>query len=322
MTEKPVTESQFIQPETLSLKAAAPTQGLLESWVLSGLQPGPEQAWDQLKEFLDLNARDREAMLATVEALFRRGYELVVANYDYLQQHHGTAVILGWEKGVDPAHLEERRRFFTVWLARTLGMDLGHDFARYLFRAGQIHAGHGPRHIHVPEVYVTGAVSLVNATFARFLAEEMPGSEIIPAALAGWNKVLSLHLHMMLLGYHAALELERGDFSVPVHFFGRLRTLARSRQLNLKLPAGSSAAAALRKLFNYFPGLRPEVFDVAWVADERLDHRGAPWLEVQRGYRVRPGWRVLLNGRDLNYEGGPETTLHPGDTLEVFPPGR
>jgi molybdopterin converting factor small subunit len=324
MTDKQVAEpdSQSVKAESFSPEAAAPAQGLLENWVLSGLQPGPEQAWDQLKEFLDLNAGDREAMLATVEALFRRGYELVVANYAYLQEHHGTAVILGWEKGADPAHLAERRRFFTVWLARTLGMDLGHAFARYLFRAGQIHAGHGPRHIHVPEVYVTGAVSLVNATFARFLAEEMPGSEVVPAALAGWNKVLSLHLHMMLLGYQSALELERGDFSVPVHFFGRLRALTGAHMLTMHLPEGSPAAAALRKLFDYYPGLRPEVFETAWVADERLDHRGAPWLEVQRGYRVRSGWRVLLNGRDLNYEGGPEAALHPGDTLEVFPPGR
>lgn len=315
-------DSQSTKTTIISPQGAPPTCGLLENWVLSGLQPGPEQAWDQLKGFLDLNAQDREAMLATVEALFRRGYELVVANYEYLQQHHDTAVILGWEKGADPAHLAERRRFFTVWLARTLGMDLGHAFARYLFRAGQVHAGHGPRHIHVPEVYVTGAVSLVNATFARFLAEEMPGNPVIPAALAGWNKVLSLHLHMLLLGYQSALELERGDFSLPVHFFGRLRALSGVRQLAVHLPTGSLAEAALHKLFDYYPGLRSEVFEVAWVAGERLDNRGAPWLEVQRGYRVRSGWRVLLNGRDLNYEGGPQAALHPGDTLEVFPPGR
>ena len=44
-----------------------------------------------------------------------------------------------------------------------------------LFRAGQLHAAHGPRQAHVPEVYVTGAISLVNAAFARFLHEEMPG---------------------------------------------------------------------------------------------------------------------------------------------------
>jgi hypothetical protein len=90
-----------------------------------------------------------------------------------------------------------------TWLARTLGQDLSDDFARYLFRAGQLHAAHGPRRVHVPEIYVTGAISLVNATFARFLAEEMPGAAIVPAALAGWNKLSGL-LHATLLSVSVA----------------------------------------------------------------------------------------------------------------------
>lgn len=174
------------------------------TWTLHDLQPTPEEEWDRLRNFLNLTKSDVNAMLTTVEVLFRRGPELVVGNYDYLLSHHETAAILGWDSGADEAHLAERRRFFTVWLARTLGMDLGHDFARYLFRAGQIHAAHGPRRVHVPERYVTGAVSLVQATFARFLGKEMARHPQVPAALAGWNKVLTLHLHMMLQGYHAA----------------------------------------------------------------------------------------------------------------------
>lgn len=31
--------------------------------------------------------------------------------------------------GADPTHLAERRRFFTVWLARLLGMDFSNDLA-------------------------------------------------------------------------------------------------------------------------------------------------------------------------------------------------
>ena len=58
-----------------------------------------------------------------VEPLFRRGHELVVGNYDYLLAHHETAVILGWDSGADQEHLAERRRFFTVWLVLTLGLD-------------------------------------------------------------------------------------------------------------------------------------------------------------------------------------------------------
>ncbi|NJO00223.1 MAG: hypothetical protein HC875_41950 [Anaerolineales bacterium] len=292
------------------------------AWELSGLNPTPAEEWHRLRSFLGLGQVDLAAMVETVESLFKRGHELVVGNYDYLLKHHDTAVILGWEQGADPAHLAERRRFFTVWLARTLGLDVSDDFARYLFRAGQIHAGHGPRQTHVPELYVTGAISLVNATFARFLAEEMPGATVIPTALAGWNKLLSLHLHMMLLGYRSALPLDSGDFRVKVSIFGKMRTLMGGPELSLTLSGGGTMALALRKLFNYFPQARAEIFDLHWLGGERDDATGTPWFTVEKAYRVKPMWRVLLNGRDLSYVGGPDIVVSPGDEISIFPPGR
>jgi molybdopterin converting factor small subunit len=291
-------------------------------WVLTRLNPTPEEEWDRLREFLGLGQADIQAMLATVEALFRRGHELVVGNYDYLLKNHATAAILGWEQGADPEHLAERRRFFTVWLARTLGMDLSHDFARYLFRSGQYHAAHGPRHIHVPEVYVTGAISLVNATFARFLNEEMPGSNVVPAALAGWNKALSLHLHMMLMGYHAAIELDQGDYPLHVALFGRMRTFLGREAFSVQLKNGDTLEIALRKIFNYFPDVRDKIFNIAWQQSERVDALGTPWMVVDKGYYTKGGWRVLVNGNDISFGAGLETPLNPGDDLQIFPPGR
>jgi molybdopterin converting factor small subunit len=293
-------------------------------WHLTGLMPTPEEEWQRLQTFLGLGRADIQSMMATVEPLFRRGHELVVANYDYLLQNHETAAILGWEQGADEEHLAERRRFFTVWLARTLGLDFSHEFARYLFRAGQIHAAHGPRQIHVPEVYVTGATSLVHATFARFLAEEMPGAAVVPAALAAWNKVLSLHLHMMLTGYRSARELDGGDFGLKVVAFGRMRDVMGRHELTIHVPDGARIETALRKFFNYYPQARAEVLETGWQDGERLDATGTPWLTVTRTYRIKdhPAWRVLLNGRDLRYTGGLQTMISPGDQLSVFPPGR
>lgn len=291
-------------------------------WELSGLTPTPEEDWQRLREFLNLDRADIEAMLQTVEPLFKRGQELVVGNYDYLLHHHETAAILGWERGVDPEHLAERRRFFTVWLARTLGLDFSDDFARYLFRAGQLHAGHGPRQTHVPELYVTGAISLVNATFARFLAEEMPGAAVIPAALTGWNKVLSMHLHMMLSGYRSGRALDDGDFGVQVSLFGRLRAVTGRQELTLQLPDGARMETALQKFFNYFPQARPEVFELSWTGGERVDASGTPWFVAHKVYEIKPMWRVLLNGKDLSYIGGPGMSIAEGDKISVFPPGR
>ena len=293
-----------------------------QPWILSGLKPAPEEEWERLQHFLNLGRDERQAMLATLEPLFRRGHELVVANYDYLLQNHETAAILGWEQGADPEHLAERRRFFTLWLARTIGLDMSHDFARYLFRAGQMHAGHGPRHVQVPEIYITGAISLVNAAFARFLAEEMPAAAVVPAALAGWNKYLSLHLHMMLMGYQVAVELDRGDFTIPISLFGRLRDLFHCTQFTAGVLPAEKTGSLLRRVFNYYPQTRSAVFDLDWQESERLDSAGTPWLVVEKTYRVRSGWRVLVNGREIDYSGGLEITLQPGDKMQIFPPGR
>lgn len=302
----------------LDLKAE---NGRTDTWRLTDLLPTPEEEWDRLRAFVAIQEEEREGMLTTVEALFRRGHELVVGNYDYLLQHHETAAILGWEDGADPEHLSERRRFFTVWLARTLGLDFSHDFARYLFRAGQKHAAHGPRQIHVPPAYVTGAISLVNATFAHFLREEMADHPAVPAALAGWNKALALHLHLMLHGYRTAQEWDAGDFSLDVRLFGRMRDVAGRSQLTVQADHGSRVHGILRKFFNYFPQARHDVFEDDWLEKERVDDAGRPWLRIEKGHRIRPGWRVLLNGRDVSY-GGLERAIAPGDTLSMFPPGR
>lgn len=292
------------------------------AWALHNLQPTPEEEWDRLRAFLALDKNDLAAMLTTVEPLFRRGYELVVGTYDYLLAHHETAVILGWDSGADEVHLAERRRFFTVWLARTLGMDFSHDFACYLFRAGQIHAAHGPRQVHVPERYVTGAISLVQATFARFLTEEMPGHPQVPAALSGWNKMLTLHLHMMLQGYQTARLWDDGTQTINLLLFGRLRRFTGWESRPIHLRSGSTMQHVLTRFFDYYPQLRAEVFHQEWQQGERVDEKGKPWLTVAPVYRVKYGWRVLHNGRDIAYGDGLTTPITAGDSVSLFPPGR
>ena len=297
------------------------TDGVVE-WYLPELAPAPDEEWDRLRRFVDLGSEERRAMLASIPALFRRGYELVVANYDYLLANPETAQILGWESGADPAHLEERRRFFTIWLARLLGMDTSHEFARYLFRAGQMHAGYGPRKVQVPPVYITGAISLMNVAFARVLNEEMPGDPQIPAALAGWNKTLSLHLHMMLLGYESARQLGDGEFGVPVTFYGRMREITGRTEITIGALPNAPVTRLLRKLFDFFPQARVEALDVIWQPGEHMDAFGNPWMTVSKMYQPKRGWRVLLNGRSIDYLAEEQRAVHPGDALQVFPPGR
>lgn len=289
---------------------------------LKDLSATPEEQWRHLRSFLGLGPTDLDAMTQTVEVLMRRGPEFVAGAYDYLLHFPETAAILGWEQGADPAHLAERRRFFTIWLARVIGLDLSDDLARYLFKAGKYHAAHGPRRIHVPEIYVTGAISLAQASFASYLAAEITDASLVARALTGWNKLLTMHLHLMTAGYRAARALDEGALDVTVALFGRMRELTGREQMTVRVAESGRAGQVLRKFFDYYPEARGEVFDALWEDGYRLDESGTPWLTTHRVYRARRDWNIRLNGRNVEYVGGLAAPISQGDEVSIFPPGR
>ncbi len=290
-----------------------------EHLLFHGLEPDPVDEWQRMLRFALVAAADKEAMSQTVEPLFRRGTELVANVYDYLASVPETAAILGWEEFIDEAHLEERRRFFTIWLARTLGLDTSHEFADYLFRAGIIHAGHGPRRIHVPHAYVRASVGLILAMFADYMRQAGLAGEVVAAAMAGWNKYLSVQLNQMELGYKVARDLDDGKFRVPVIVYGLLRPKMPQRETRVAVHGDATVHDVMRKFFNYHPVARREALAVVWEGHEKPD---SLWMEVVPAYRLKQGWRLLVNGREMEYLQGVNTPVGPDDRLELFPPGR
>lgn len=286
---------------------------------LHGLEPDPTEEWTRLLKFVGFSHQDRAAMLQTVELMLRHAPELVVQTYDYLRSVPETAAILGWEEGSDEAHLAERRRFFTMWIARTVGMDTSQEFANYLFRAGKFHAGHGPRKIHTPPIYVTGSIGLVQASICSCISDAPLPLDTATAAMAGWSKYLNAQLHIMLLGYQAARDFDRGPVEVQVSFFGRLRAQIGTPTVTMHVDHTLGADDLLRKLFNYYPHIRSDVLERVWHSQEPADSR---WLELTPTYQPRLGWRVLRNGRDVSYNGGFSAPLCTGDKISIFPPGR
>jgi len=286
---------------------------------LHNLASEPAEEWRRSLRFAGWSPADRSAAARSIDAIFRRGQELVVQTYDYLLHVPETAAILGWEHGADAAHLEERRRFFTIWLARTLGMDSSDEFALYLFRAGTFHAGHGPRGIHTPATYVTGSIGLVLAAFARYMADACLPGDAIAAAMAAWNKYLSAQLNQMLFGYQVARDLESGPLTIRCALYGRLRPLVGARDVQIHVADPSSAGDVLGKFFNYYPQTRRDALERVWRSDER---ESALWPEVKPAYILRHGWRILLNGRDMEYEGGFAAPVRASDEIAIFPPGR
>jgi molybdopterin converting factor small subunit len=284
------------------------------------LLPEPDVEWRRMLRFVGLSAADKRAMARTVETLMRRAPEIVVNTYAYLQSVPETAAILGWESGADQEHLEERRRFFTIWTARVLGLDTSDELAYYLFRAGQYHAGHGPRHIHVPPAYVTTSVSIIGAAFAGAMYDaQLPGDVVAPA-MAGWNKYLSVHLHLMNLGYQSAIEFARGQFAVAFALYGRLRQVAGQQKYTACAVEGDTLETLLRKFFNYGPQMRADGLRRVWHSHEKED---SSWVEVHQSYTPAPGgWRILLNGRDVAHADGFSARVQSDDVISIFPPGR
>jgi hypothetical protein len=286
---------------------------------LRGLSPMPQDTWRMMREFSGPTEPELHAMRQTVDAIFQRGYEMVVATYDYLQRNPETARILGWETRADEKHLAERRRFFTIWLARTLSVDLGDDYAWYLFRSGQVHAAHGPRQIHTPSMWVTGSMGLVLSAFAEYIRAEHDDADVVAHALTGWNKYLLMQLNQMQTGYQAALELDGGPVAIPVTMLSLLRQRVGRPLITVHVPQGASATDVLVKLLNYVPQMRDLSFERSW--EDGVDEESA-WPHLERIYSLRPGWRVLLNGKDLPYHGGFGQEVRAGDEMLLAPPGR
>ena len=286
---------------------------------LHNLMPEPGEEWRRMLAFVTLDQESKRAMSRSAEPLLKRAPELVINTYDYLRSVPETAAILGWEEGSDEAHLEERRRFFTIWITRTLGMDTGEEFAAYLYRAGKFHAGHGPRQIHTPPAYVTASIGLVLASFASYMSEANLPAEVIANAMAGWNKYLMVQLHLMQMGYKAAQELDHGIASIQITLFGRLRSMVGQRSVSLNLDWGATIGDALRKFFNYHPQVRSDALERIWHSEEEQE---SLWMDVVPAYVPRPGWRLLLNGRNVEFAGGFGLPVKDGDTIAIFPPGR
>jgi molybdopterin converting factor small subunit len=287
--------------------------------IMHDLAPDPRDEWVRLLGFVGWGERERQAAARSVEALFQHGHELVVATYEYLASRPDTAAMLGQQNGPDPAHLEERRRFLTIWLARTLGLDTSGELALFLFRAGLMHHGLGPRAAHVPPAYVIGSMGLIQAGFARILAEAGLPADVLAAALGAWSRYLSVHLDLLLLGYHAAADLVDGRLAVRCSAYGRLRGLLHGREVAVSVEPGGRLADVLRKLFNAYPEVRAEVLDRQWDEREPGQHT---WPLVTPAYLPRPGWRLLVNGRDAGYERGMQQPVADGDEVALFPPGR
>ncbi|PON16998.1 hypothetical protein C2W62_15445 [Candidatus Entotheonella serta] len=125
------------------------------------------------------------------------------ALYEHFLQFPATAqFFLTPEGNPDEQRLERRKHSLARWLRETAEAAMTHDFVYYLLAVSVSHShrSHEPGG-KIPPQFMIGAMSLAQTTFAGLLRDEMDDvAQAFDAAMA-WNKLLLLHLNVLLLGY-------------------------------------------------------------------------------------------------------------------------
>jgi hypothetical protein len=157
----------------------------------------------ELAAFVQWDDADAAAVRRSASLVLRHEAELTAAVYEHFLAHPVAArFFLGPDGAPDTARLERRRHSLARWLHDAAEASLAADGLYGVLTAGIAHShrGHGPGGAVPPELMV-GAMSLVQTALARILAQELADPRAALEAGVAWNKLLLLHLNVLLHGY-------------------------------------------------------------------------------------------------------------------------
>jgi len=109
---------------------------------------------------------------------------------------------LGPDGAPDRTRIDRRKHSLARWLRETAQAALTHDFAYYLLSVGLAHShrDHGPGG-KIPPQFMVAAMSLTQTALARIFRDELGDPAAALDAAVAWNKLLLLHLNVLLIGY-------------------------------------------------------------------------------------------------------------------------
>jgi len=154
-------------------------------------------------EFVGLADADVEAIRRSAPVVLAHEAELTAALYDHFLRFPESAKFFLREDGApDLARIERRKHSLGRWLRETAEVATSHEFSYYLLAVGLSHShrAHGPGGV-VPARLVVGAMSLAQSALAGIFAADIPDTAEALAASVAWNKLLLVHLNVLLLGY-------------------------------------------------------------------------------------------------------------------------
>jgi len=157
----------------------------------------------ELAEFVGFDDADAAAIRASAPAVLKHEAALTSALYEHFLRFPATArFFLGPDGAPDRTRIERRKHSLARWLRETAEAALTHDFAYYLLSVGLAHSHreYGPGG-KIPPQFIVAAMSLTQTALAGIFRDELGDPTRALAAAVAWNKLLLLHLNVLLLGY-------------------------------------------------------------------------------------------------------------------------
>jgi hypothetical protein len=167
--------------------------------------PGADMAGfvHELMAFVDFGETDAALIRRTAPVVLKHEGALTSALYEHFLRFPATARFFLKDDGTpDTQRLERRKHSLGRWLRDTAEAAMTHDFAYYLLSVSLSHSHrqYGPGG-KVPPQFMVGAMSLAQTALARIFQQELDDLQEAFEATVVWNKLLLLHLNVLLLGY-------------------------------------------------------------------------------------------------------------------------
>lgn len=156
----------------------------------------------EMMEFVGLGETDVAAIRHSAPFVLRHADELTAALYDhFLKFPRSAGFFLRDDGSVDTERIERRKHSLTRWLRETAEVATTTEFSYYLLAVAVSHSSRAGRPGGtIPPHLMIGAMSLAQSALAGVFATELSEEDAAAASLA-WNKLLMVHLSVLLLGY-------------------------------------------------------------------------------------------------------------------------
>ena len=156
----------------------------------------------EMMEFVGLGESDVAAIRGSAPLVLQHADRLTAALYEhFLTFPRSARFFLRADGSVDAERVERRKHSLTRWLRETAAVATTSEFSYYLLAVAISHSNRADRPGGtIPPHLMVGAMSLAQSALTGVFATELSAQDATAASVA-WNKLLLVHLSVLLLGY-------------------------------------------------------------------------------------------------------------------------